>query len=185
MTEHHGELRRVVVYSGTGDAIVERVHVPNPPDIDEKPRVLSASETPVRMIMSNEVLCANPQLEVIAALEIMSREQLGCLPVVDHLGAPIGIFTKSDLLSHLDSAYRSALPRLVKQLLPRRIGDVMLPVVVSLPDTATVAQTANLMALEDIHHLLIRGDSGFLAGVVSSMDIVRWLARSERERRLA
>lgn len=181
MMEHHGELRRVVVYTGMGDAIVKRVHVPDPPDSDAKRLGLSAADTPVRTIMSNEVICANPQLEVVAALELMARMNLGCLPVVDRLGVPVGIFTKTDLLSHLDNAYRSALPRLAKQLLPRRIGDAMLPFVVSVFDTATISQAATLMSLEDVHHLLIRTQDGCLAGLLSSMDVVRWLARSARE----
>ena len=44
---------------------------------------------------------------------------------------------------------------------------------------ASVAHAAAMMSLEDIHHVAIVADSGLLLGVVSSIDIVRWLAAND------
>jgi len=35
------------------------------------------------------------------------------------------------------------------------------------------------MAIEDVHHVVIVADSGALVGVVSTMDIVRWLTAND------
>jgi CBS domain-containing protein len=52
----------------------------------------------------------------------------------------------------------------------------MLPMAFTLDERATVAQAAALMAIEDLHHVPIISARGRLVGVVSSLDIVRWLA---------
>jgi CBS domain-containing protein len=43
-------------------------------------------------------------------------------------------------------------------------------------ERANIAHASALMANEDIHHLFVVDDDGRLIGVVSTMDIVRWLA---------
>ena len=55
----------------------------------------------------------------------------------------------------------------------------MMPLALTLGEHATVAQAAALMSLEDVHHVPIVADSGRLIGVVSTFDIVRWLATND------
>lgn len=182
MNTHRADLCREVVYAGLGDPILERVHVVGPFDDQPDP---APNDIPIRTIMSNQLICAHVDLDVISALDIMHRHRLGCLPVVDRRGRPVGVFTKTDVLTQLDDAYQCPLPKLARQLLPRRIGDAMMPLVLSLPEAATICQAAELMALEGIHHVLVTSAGGALVGVVSSMDIVRWLAERGRCERTA
>jgi CBS domain-containing protein len=55
----------------------------------------------------------------------------------------------------------------------------MLALAFSLDERATIAQAAAMMAIEDLHHVPIVSVEGRLIGVVSSLDIVRWLARND------
>ena len=55
----------------------------------------------------------------------------------------------------------------------------MMPMTIAISAQTTIAHAAALMATEGVHHLLVVDDGGVLIGVVSSMDIMRWLARSE------
>lgn len=168
MNHRHGQLRRFVVYAGRGEAISETCEATTPPDTDAPPGRGEIEQVGLRQIMTNEVICGRDDLEITAVVELMTRHRIGCLPIVDRRRRPIGIITKSDLVEHLrDQAGRTA-------------DDVMMPLALSLPASASVKHAASLMTLEDTHHVLVVESDGRLAGVVSSRDLVTWLAERER-----
>jgi CBS domain-containing protein len=76
----------------------------------------------------------------------------------------MGIVSKSDLLQRHQGG---------------RARDVMMPLVFSLAETATVGQAAALMAAEGIHRVVVTARDGSLLGIVSSLDVMRWLAERE------
>ena len=120
-------------------------------------------------IMSRPVTCAQRDARVDHLTQLMIRDHIGCIPVVDEAGRPIGMVTKLDLVEasgHHDLAFRTA-------------TDVMMPLAMTLGDHATVAHAARLMADEDVHHVPIIDGQRRLVGIVSSMDVVRWLARND------
>ena len=166
-----GEMQRVVVYDSVGDAVIERVRAPAPPAMTEPS---DEEATRLHHLMNHEVICAAEDLELGAVVGLMSRHRIGCIPVVDAQGRAIGMLTKTDLVEHLDSTLRRA------DTLPRRARELMMPLALTLPDSATVLRAASLMVLEDIHHVLVVSEAGFLAGVVSAQDIVRWLVYSDQ-----
>jgi CBS domain-containing protein len=53
----------------------------------------------------------------------------------------------------------------------------MTPVSVTLPEDACVAQAAAIMAYEGIHRLPVIGASHEVVGLISSLDVMRWIAR--------
>jgi CBS-domain-containing membrane protein len=167
MIAHHTELRHTVVYGRSGDAMVERVQVANPPDVPSTD--LSPAETRVRNIMSNDLICAYEDLEVRALTALIVRHRIGCVPIVDRLGRAVGMVTKSDLVDHLET-----LPRAGKRV-ATLARDIMMPVPMVLPESATPREAATMMILEDIHHVLVASDAGFLVGIVSAKDLVHWM----------
>ena len=52
----------------------------------------------------------------------------------------------------------------------------MTPTVLSVPQTATVEQVAELMVSRHVHGLPVVDSKGELAGFVSTMDVLAWLA---------
>jgi CBS domain-containing protein len=125
-----------------------------------------ADQAPVVDIMSRHVVCAFPDLPLATLIDVMVRERLGCVPVVDEHGHPLGMVTKLDIVEQL------AIPLEQEAAV---VADVMMPFAVTLEDDATVATAAALMANEDMHHVMIVSNRR-LVGIVSTMDVTRWLA---------
>jgi CBS domain-containing protein len=53
----------------------------------------------------------------------------------------------------------------------------MTPLVFSVPETATLAEASALMAYEGVHRLVVVGPDNAIVGIISSMDVLRWVAR--------
>jgi CBS domain-containing protein len=144
------------------DALAERWRARRP---STSARLASVTE-----IMSRHVVCARLDLDVATLVDVMVRERLGCVPVVDDCGQPIGMVTKLDVVESLAAAADR------KDL---RVADVMMPLAITLTDSASVADAAALMALEEMHHVLIVS-SRRLVGLVSTMDVTRWVIGNDR-----
>ena len=126
-----------------------------------------ADLVPITEIMTRKVTCAARDLRVEELVKLMVHNHIGCLPVIDHAGRPIGMVTKLDVVEQLGVRDRGT------------ATEIMMPLAMTLGDHATVAHASRMMADEDIHHVPIVDDEGRLIGIVSSMDIVRWLAKND------
>ncbi len=148
---NHGELETTRVRP------LERIEIPRTPTIADRIRVAE--------IMTRDVVCARPELDVAALHQLLVGNHIGCIPIVDEAGRPKGIVTKLDLIGH--------------EWHGRTAADVMMPLAITLNLQATIAHAAAVMSLEDFHHLMVVSPDGTLAGVVSTMDVCRWLARND------
>jgi CBS domain-containing protein len=140
-------------------------------DVDYAGTPTIAGLVPVTDIMTREVVSASADATLGAVIDLVVGCYLGCVPIVDDDGCPIGMITKRDLVEPLRSGGTSDPTRTAQ--------DAMLPLAFTLDEHATVAQAAALMASEGLHHVPIVSVKGRLAGIVSSLDIVRWLARND------
>lgn len=136
-----------------------------PPRAPRPVRRADADDAPVSQIMSTHVTCATPDLPLAALIELVVHKRLGCVPIVDERCHPVGMVTKYDLVEQIVTP--------PPQLVPHA-ADVMMPLAITLGDDATVTHAASLMASEDMHHVLIVSHRK-LVGVVSTMDITRWI----------
>jgi CBS domain-containing protein len=142
------------------------------------PQRTIADRVPLSEVMSSDLVCARPDLEIATVVSLMVRHHVGCVPVVDDRRHPIGMITKFDLIEHVDAAMQSAgngspMPT---DLAARTADEVMMPIALVLDECATIAHATAMMSLEDTHHVLVVREGGELVGVVSSKDIVQWLA---------
>jgi CBS domain-containing protein len=135
-------------------------------ELDDSSVPTIAGLVPVTDIMTRDVTSAAPETPLRAILELVVRSYLGCVPIVDEDGCPIGMITKRDLVEPTAASSQIA-------------ADAMMPLAFTLETHATVAQAAALMASEGLHHVPIVSPKGQLVGLVSSLDIVRWLARND------
>lgn len=129
-----------------------------------------ADQVPVTAIMTRDLVTARKDLPVAELAKQMLRSHIGSVPIVDERGHPRGMVTKTDMLELL------AKPELVETA---TAAEVMMPLAMVLDERATVAHCANMMALEDFHHVMIVSSTGILVGLVSSQDIVRWLVAND------
>ena len=157
------DMQRCRVYAADGHLQVTRTHQVARRSL---PRTRTIADTiPVTEIMSHDVVCARADLSVHALTELLVRNHIGCIPIVDERGHPIGIVTKLDLVE------RKA-PGLTA-------GEVMMPLAITLNQHATIAHAAAVMSVEDFHHVMVVAPDHSLIGVVSTMDVARWLARND------
>lgn len=133
-----------------------------------------ADSIPACQLMSREVICAREDLDLDALTDLIIGRRIGCIPIVDERGHPVGMVTKLDLVEQ-QLAWRDLGPPPLSTV----ASQVMMPLALTLDERATVAHAAAMMAIEGVHHVPIVADSGCLIGVVSSMDIVRWLAEND------
>lgn len=175
------EVRRCTVHRRNGESRVSFEATPKRRLARQVDRRTIADRVPLLDVMSSELVCAQPDLEVSAVIALMARHHIGCVPVVDDRRRPIGMITKFDVIEHLDAAMQSVgngspLP---SDLAARVADEVMMPVALVLEEQATVAHAAAMMALEDTHHVLVVRQPGELVGVVSAKDIVKWLVSND------
>jgi len=157
------EVQRCRIYSGAGELQATRTRPFDSAPLPRMPTI--ADRIPVTAIMTRDVICARAELSVDALTELLVKNHIGCVPVVDDRGRPKGVVTKLDLVDREK-------PGVVA-------GEVMMPLAITLNTHATIAHAAAMMAVEDFHHLMVVGTDHVLVGVISTMDIVRWLARND------
>jgi len=129
-----------------------------------------ANRTPVSEIMTTHVVCVSPDLPVRELERLLLETGISGVPVVDAEGRPIGMVSKTDLVRR-----HSRPPGLVGDF--ELVRDVMITLAFCLPANESVARAAALMAFETVHRVPVVGSRGQVIGLVSPLDILRWLAR--------
>jgi CBS domain-containing protein len=128
-------------------------------------------ETPLSAVMTRAVVCVRPGEPADKALRLLVEHAVNGLPVVDGEGRPIGMLSRGDLLEErlevLTDGERAGLAR---------VGDLMTAQAVSLPETASVAEASELMASYGVHRVPVVDGAGRLVGIVSVLDVLRWLS---------
>jgi CBS domain-containing protein len=155
-----------------------------------QPTKTGARNTPIASIMTENVVSVSPDTTLENIEWLMVDRRIGAVPVLDERGRPLGIVSKLDILrdrSHgtfeVDAVPRDATdPELTSEraLTGLCARDVMTPILYVVPERASIAHVAASMVDRHVHHLLVIGDGGALRGIVSSLDLVRWLAASAR-----
>lgn len=164
------------IYTRTGE--IERIHAFGKPGAPELPSIPTiAGLVPITSIMTRDVVCVRVDLSVEQVVDLLVDNYIGCLPVVDEDGCPVGMITKRDLVEPFASRPRPV--RCTPLDEPATAAMIMLPIVLSIDEHATVLQAAAIMARQDMHHVPVVSPKGRLVGIVSSLDIVRWLARND------
>jgi CBS domain-containing protein len=168
-----------------------------PSRVTDGPSALRAAETPVSEVMSRQVVCVPQTLDVRALAQLLLERGISGAPVVDDEGLPIGVVSKTDLIRERfdDTEEIEAEPLRVRtrqgyeyelgpgfhaeRITSRTVADIMTPLVFSLPEDAPVSQAAALMALEGVHRVPVIADGGTVVGMLTSMDVLRWLAEQD------
>jgi CBS domain-containing protein len=121
-----------------------------------------SERTPVTEIMTSDVLCVREDLPLSQLARLLLDRGVTGAPVVNERGEPIGVVSQHDVLG-VDR--------------PATVGEVMTRLTFVLPESASISQAAALMSFEGVHRLPIVSDDGKVVGIVSPLDILRWLAR--------
>jgi CBS domain-containing protein len=129
----------------------------------------SAQEATVGSIMTTDVLCVSSELSIGALATLFLDRGISGAPVVDEFGRAIGMVSKTDLVRYYSDETMNAVAAVV--------GDIMMPMALCLPANESIAKAAALMAFEGMHRVPVANTRGQIVGLVSSLDVLRWMAR--------
>lgn len=129
----------------------------------------------ISAIMTPSVVCVRPDLSVQAVLDIFLERHISGAPVVNESGKLLGVISKTDLLNAKNLAIDIDDPERV----PKTVDEAMTPLGFALHEHASISQAAGLMAAEGIHRVVVVSPDGQVVGIVSALDVLRWLAERD------
>jgi CBS domain-containing protein len=157
---------------------------------------VAAERTPVSAVMTTEVWAVQQEVGLEVLTDLLLARGLDGVPVVDADGHPSGIVSQTDLVRerfftgdtgeamgpgrHASRGhYRVEIgPGVHAEALPRTsVADAMTCAAFSVSERASVAQAVMLMASKGVHRVPVVSDDGRVAGMITSLDVLRWLAR--------
>lgn len=157
-----------------------------PPVSDDEDMTVAALARPIGAFVRTEMTADE------LAIFLLDR-RLSCVAVVDDAEQVVGFVSMTDLVrehvmegnTHDEIApqRRRAGARIKKgsgfHEEPRhtRVGDMMMPFVLTLPERSTIPQAAAVMAARGVHRLLLLSSVGEAIGMVHALDVLRWFAR--------
>jgi CBS domain-containing protein len=156
-----------------------------------------AGRTPLSELMTTQVLAVRPDVSLEALADLLLERGISGAPVVDEAGRPVGVVSKTDLMRErlmagdteevvatgwhprrghfqveVGRGFHAEPP-------PASVSEVMTPAALTLSEDAPVAEAAAMMAFEGIHRVPVVASDGRVAGIVTSLDVLRWLAQQE------
>lgn len=190
---HQLQARRRAVVHGNGKTEVQSIPVDR--SIDNAAAACGRmgsllGRTPVCAAMTTEVTCVRDDVSLEALLALFVERSISGAPVVDARGFAIGVVSKSDVVRELYengetlTAFAPGDDALGEQLHETRVSrgsvaDIMTPLALTVFEQSPLANAAALMAFESMHRVPVVSESGKVVGILSALDVLRWLAEHE------
>jgi len=135
-------------------------------------------EVPVHALMQRDVFCVRTDVSMDELVAFLVEHGFSGAPIVDAEGRPAGVVSATDLLRQRYEQMEDEEAGMGQGLNRRPlVGDVMTPAPVVVPETMSWVEASRLMAAKRIHRLPVVNAEGILVGVLSSMDVVRWVGQ--------
>ncbi len=112
-------------------------------------------------VMRRNAVALRATVPRAVAADALRARGVPAAPVVDGDGRPVGMVSESDLLRARPGA---------------KVADAMTRVALAVPEGAALARAASLMAGHGVDRLAVVAADGVVVGVLTSADVVAWLA---------
>jgi CBS domain-containing protein len=148
-------------------------------------------ELKVREIMQTDVITVRPETTVGELADILARNKISGVPVVDDQGHVLGMVSEADIIlqdadlhfpyyiQFLESViYLQSVHKFeerIRKAFGSKVTEVMSEEVVTVSPAASVREAATIMADQNINRLPVT-ENGLLVGIVTRGDIVRAIA---------
>jgi CBS domain-containing protein len=154
------------------------------------PRPLKLRAATAADLMTEEPVSVPADMPLAEAVDLLVRRGLSAAPVVCAAGRPVGVISRTDLVTRdCDTRDRARVheyyvrPDLTVDIPERPVGAVgptavrafMTPVVFAVRPEASARGVVNEMLRLKVHRLFVVDEAGVLAGVVSMTDVLRHL----------
>jgi CBS domain-containing protein len=149
-----------------------------------------------REVMTSPVISVTANTPVRDIAQLLLKNHISAVPILDYFGAPIGMVGKGDLIGRrnaqrewwlallaegesLSSDFLSELRR------PERVAiEIMSKPVVTVGEDTDAAEIARLLTTDRIKRVPVVRD-GRVVGIVSRENLLRWMANEAHPRRQA
>lgn len=133
-------------------------------------------------IMTTPVVTVGPERPPKDVAELLVERGISAVPVIDENERLVGIVSEADLvvLETVPGPTSRILPLRPRRKVPTTVAEVMTREVITLPGSADAAEAARLLLDHDVRRIPIV-EEGRVVGIVSRRDLLRVLARSDRE----
>lgn len=130
---------------------------------------------PITTVMTVELVTVDRSDPISEAYSVLKRAPFHHLPVMDG-DEPVGLISSTDILE-LAYDVRGTEERSLMMFLDHQFNmeDAMSTTLVSVPESATVRDGAEILANGKVHSVLVLGSNGMLEGIVTTTDLVRFL----------
>jgi CBS domain-containing protein len=135
-------------------------------------------------------------MDLREAAKIFVEERISGAPVVDELGNLVGVLSQSDLIEYelatereltveapfyrrpYDDALHPARGFQLEALSADKVKDVMTPYLITVTEDTPIREVAARMAEHGIHRVIVVDEDEQISGIVSSLDVLRWVAEA-------
>jgi CBS domain-containing protein len=128
--------------------------------------------------MTRRPTSVRPDTSLETTVELMLQRELSGLPVVNDAGELVGMVSKTDLIrdgAGDDTGHTFSTPGSF-EVATRSVFDVMTQKVLTVSEQASLAEAATFLIQHALHRAPVVSSTGQLVGIVSTTDIVRWVA---------
>jgi CBS domain-containing protein len=126
------------------------------------------NEAVVSDVMTRDVLCAREDTSIQSLADVLLARGLSGAPVTSDKGRLVGYAAMTDIARAMTEGGVVADET--------GVGEIMTPAAYAISERTPLAQAAALMAYEAVVRLPVVSDRGEVVGLLSALDIVRWLA---------
>lgn len=153
-----GEDSRGVYVDCNTELDVPRAELVEPPPA-EPDRSWSVAD-----VMTTDVVGVTPELSLSELVQLFIDRGISGAPVLE-ADRVVGIVSKTDVVRAFDGQ-------------PVRVRDIMSPVTLVLSAASSLEHAAAVMAFEGMHRVPVVSDGNEVVGLVTSLDLLRWMART-------
>jgi CBS domain-containing protein len=148
--------------------------------LDKEENLPAPTLSTVEEVMTRDIIAVRPDTSLRTATELMLEHAISGMPVVDEEGRLVGMLSKTDLVRHRladeDETTVARLPSGQHLLEGTTVEDVMTRQVLTVREGASLCEAAKILVNAGVHRVPVVTGSGALAGLISTSDIVRWVA---------
>lgn len=151
-------------------------------------------QKPVSEFMTTEVISAKKDTSIKEVIDLMAKNGILGLPVINDQHHVVGVITESDLLKHFTSLKTpEGVPLLgsmvelgasefndtLKAHCAETVEELMTPDAITICPTSTLSEAIDHMAKNSINRLPVTEGEGRLVGLLTRSDVVKQLAQLE------
>ncbi len=144
------------------------------------PDTLDVRSEPLSSIMKTEVISVGMDATLGEAMDLCLDRRIRHVPVLDETGQLAGLVTDRDLRAYISPRIGTISENnTARDTLSRRVHVIMTRNLATGFPTTTLAQAAKLMLERKVGCLPIVNRDGSLAGIITTTDLLRIIARYE------